>query len=105
MTTPVEEKASAQELTVEPSPPLLQLRDVTKSFPNKIHVLGPIRLTVEEGEFVVIIGPSGSGKSTLLRITTGLTEATTGEILYKGKRQRGVNRKAALVFQSFALFP
>ncbi len=105
MTTPVEEKASAQELTVEPSPPLLELRDVTKSFSNRIHILGPIRLTVEEGEFVVIIGPSGSGKSTLLRVITGLTDATSGEVIYKGKRQWGVNRKAALVFQSFALFP
>src|SRR5216117_806485 len=105
MTTPVEEKASAQELTVEPSPPLLELRDVTKSFSNRIHILGPIRLTVEKGEFVVIIGPSGSGKSTLLRVITGLTDATSGEVIYKGKRQWGVNRKAALVFQSFALFP
>jgi len=105
MTTPVEEKASAQELTVEPSPPLLELRDVTKSFSNRIHILGPIRLTVEEGEFVVIIGPSGSGKSTLLRVITGLTDATSGEVIYKGKRQWGVNHKAALVFQSFALFP
>ena len=104
MTTPVEEKASAQELTVEP-PPLLELRDVTKSFSNRIHILGPIRLTVEEGEFVVIIGPSGSGKSTLLRVITGLTDATSGEVIYKGKRQWGVNHKAALVFQSFALFP
>ena len=51
--TPVEEKASAQELQAEPSPPLLELRDVTKSFSNGIHILGPVRLTVVEGEFVV----------------------------------------------------
>src|SRR5437867_3172987 len=104
MTTPVDERASAQERKPEPSPPLLELRDVTKSFPNRIHILGPIRLTVQEGEFVVIIGPSGSGKSTLLRVITGLTDATTGEVIYKGKRQWGVNRRAALDVQSFALF-
>ena len=105
MTTPVQEKASADNMAAEPAPPLLELRDVTKSFPNRIHILGPIRLTVEEGEFVVVIGPSGSGKSTLLRVITGLTDATTGEVVYKGKRQWGVNHRAALVFQSFALFP
>jgi len=105
MTTPVQEKASADNMAAEPAPPLLELRDVTKSFPNRIHILGPIRLIVEEGEFVVVIGPSGSGKSTLLRVITGLTDATTGEVVYKGKRQWGVNHRAALVFQSFALFP
>ncbi len=105
MTTPVQEKVSAQESGAELSPPLLELRDVTKSFPNRIHILGPVRLTVVAGEFIVVIGPSGTGKSTLLRVITGLTEATSGEVIYKGKRQRGVNRRAALVFQSFALFP
>jgi NitT/TauT family transport system ATP-binding protein len=60
---------------------------------------------VREGEFVVVIGPSGAGKSTLLRTITGLTEVTSGEVLYKGRRIEGVNRHASLVFQSFALFP
>lgn len=105
MTTPVQERLSAQDMAAEPPPPLLELRDITKSFPKRIHILGPIRLIVEEGEFVVVIGPSGSGKSTLLRTITGLTDATTGEVLYNGKRLWGVNHKAALVFQSFALFP
>jgi NitT/TauT family transport system ATP-binding protein len=105
MTSHVQETASAQDLGHEPAAPLLELRDVTKSFPQGIHILGPIRLVVEEGEFVVVIGPSGSGKSTLLRIITGLTDPTTGEVIYKGKRLWGVNHKAALVFQNFALFP
>jgi NitT/TauT family transport system ATP-binding protein len=96
---------STNDFTPETSPPLLELRDVTKSFGNRIQILGPIRLIVNEGEFVVVIGPSGSGKSTLLRTITGLTDATTGEVIYKGRRQWGVNHKASLVFQNFALFP
>src|SRR5437773_298541 len=105
MTSHIQEEASERDLTAEPPPPLLELRDVTKSFPNRIYVLGPIRLIVDEGEFVVVIGPSGAGKSTLLRTITGLTDVTSGEVLYKGKRVWGVNHKTALVFQSFALFP
>ena len=92
-------------MATEPPQPLLALRDISKSFPNGIHILGPISIIVEEGEFVVIIGPSGAGKSTMLRTITGLTDLTSGEILYKGKRIWGVNHKTALVFQSFALFP
>jgi NitT/TauT family transport system ATP-binding protein len=105
MTSHVQEDTKARDLSDEPLPPLLELRDVTKSFPNRIYVLGPISLIVNEGEFVVVIGPSGAGKSTLLRTITGLTDVTSGEVLYKGKRVWGVNHKTALVFQSFALFP
>ena len=105
MPSHVQEKAAAENLAAEPAPPLLELRDVTKSFPNRINVLGPIRLVVNQGEFVVVIGPSGAGKSTLLRTITGLTDVTSGEVLYKGQRIWGVNHHTALVFQSFALFP
>jgi NitT/TauT family transport system ATP-binding protein len=101
-----QEKASAGNLAAQGAvPPLLELREITKSFPNRIHILGPISLIVQESEFVVVIGPSGAGKSTLLRAITGLTEVTSGEVLYKGQRIEGVNRHTALVFQSFALFP
>ncbi len=83
----------------------LELREITKSFPNNVQILGPVDLVVDKGEFVVIIGPSGAGKSTLLRIITGLARPTSGEVLYKGRQVRDVNHEAALVFQSFALFP
>lgn len=105
MTVPVQEKTEAQLTGAGPAPPLLELREVTKAFPNRIRILGPIDLIVREGDFIVVIGPSGGGKSTLLRIITGLMPATEGEVLYKGRHQWGVNRKASLVFQSFALFP
>jgi NitT/TauT family transport system ATP-binding protein len=105
MTSDVQANASEQSLTPRSIPPLLELKDVTKSFPNRIQILGPIRLIVDTGEFAVVIGPSGAGKSTLLRAITGLTDVTSGEVLYKGSRVSGVNHRTALVFQSFALFP
>jgi NitT/TauT family transport system ATP-binding protein len=98
-------QSSADSSQGRPASPFLELKEITKSYPNRIHILGPISLIVDEGEFVVIIGPSGAGKSTLLRLITGLTEATSGEVLYKGRRIAGVNHRTALVFQSFALFP
>ena len=105
MTSDVQANASEQSLAPRSTPPLLELKDVTKSFPNRIQILGPIRLVVDAGEFAVVIGPSGAGKSTLLRAITGLTDVTSGEVLYKGSRVSGVNHHTALVFQSFALFP
>src|SRR5678816_4726936 len=105
MTSQVQDISSTAALAAEHPVPLLELKEITKSFPNRIHILGPISLVVQEGEFVVVIGPSGAGKSTLLRTITGLTEVTSGEVLYRGSRIWGVNPKTALVFQSFALFP
>jgi NitT/TauT family transport system ATP-binding protein len=101
----VENSTPEEVSSPRPGPPLLELREITKSFPNRIHILGPVSLVVDEGEFVVVIGPSGAGKSTLLQAITGLTEVTSGEVLYKGQRQSGVNHHTSLVFQSFALFP
>jgi NitT/TauT family transport system ATP-binding protein len=62
-------------------------------------------LTLKEGEFTALLGPSGCGKSTLLRIITGLQPPTSGQVLYRGQLLSGVNPHAAIVFQTFALFP
>ncbi|MGL5617000.1 MAG: nitrate/sulfonate/bicarbonate ABC transporter ATP-binding protein [Sarcina sp.] len=67
--------------------------------------LDHINLTINEGEFVAILGPSGSGKSTLLRIMTGLMPPDEGEVILDGKKVDGVSSAAAIVFQSFALYP
>src|SRR5687767_15814504 len=104
MTSQVQDTSSTAALPAEQPAPLLELKEITKSFPNRIHILGPISLIVQEGEFVVVIGPSGAGKSTLLRTITGLTDVTSGEALYRGSRTLGVNPRTELVFQSFALF-
>ncbi len=88
--------------------PLLELRDVTQVYRSGTRAflaLKDVHLTLAEGEFVVLLGPSGCGKSTLLRIATGLQKPTSGVVLYRGEPLRGVNPRATIVFQTFALFP
>lgn len=72
---------------------------------HKIHVLDTIDLSVEENEFVVILGPGQSGKSTLLRIIAGLETPTTGQVLLDGKPVTGPGPDRGLVFQRYTLFP
>ena len=87
---------------------LLELRKVSqvyRSGEREFFALKDVDLALDEGEFVVLLGPSGCGKSTLLRIATGLQRPTSGEVLYRGEPVRGVNPKATIVFQTFALFP
>lgn len=89
--------------------PLLRLMGVTKMYSQPdnydIRVLEDINLDLEPGQFVALLGPSGSGKSTLLRIVTGLSSPSYGTVLYRGRPVTGPNPYAALVFQSFALYP
>lgn len=91
-------------LPVGMAEPLLELVEITKRWED-ILVLDRISLTVGEGEFVALLGPSGSGKSTLLRIVTGLVPPTSGEVRYRGRPISGPNPYAAMVFQTFALYP
>lgn len=87
---------------------MLEFRHVYKNFRDRgrtIPVLHDIDLTVPEGQFLCVVGPSGSGKSTLLRLMMGLTPPSSGEVLYHGRPLEGVNLRAAMVFQSFALLP
>lgn len=60
---------------------MLELRDITKSFPQQ-RVLEGISLTVGDGESVAIMGPSGSGKSTLLHCMSGVLVPDQGEVLF-----------------------
>src|SRR5579875_1312122 len=88
---------------------LVRLLGVSKSYTQPdgydIAVLDDITLDIEPGQFVAILGPSGSGKSTLLRIITGLVSPSYGTVLYRGRPLDGPNPHAAMVFQSFALYP
>lgn len=88
---------------------LLELHNVTKRYDaqgeQKVSVLSDVNLAIGEGEFVAVLGPSGSGKSTLLRIIAGLVNATSGSVVYLGRKVEGTNPGMSMVFQSFALFP
>mgnify|MGYP000228787837 CR=1 FL=1 len=73
-----------------------------------VDALAGLDFTVQEGEFVAIMGPSGSGKSTLLNIIAGLVNPDYGEISWNGESLSGLptyKRGFGLMFQDFALFP
>src|SRR5689334_20268964 len=80
---------------------------VTKSWTDVPAVKG-VSFVVPEGQLVAILGPSGCGKSTLLRLIAGLEEPTAGRIEIAGRNVTGLppsERRIAMVFQSYALFP
>lgn len=84
------------------------LKKINKIYPDGYHAVKDQDLTIEDGEFMVIVGPSGCAKSTILNMIAGLEEITEGEIFIG---DRGVNnvppkdRDIAMVFQSYALYP
>jgi glutamate transport system ATP-binding protein len=97
--------------TTEAAKPLVELRDVRKSFGDNV-VLDEIDLAIAPGEAVVVAGPSGSGKSTMLRCINGLESVDAGTITFDGQRIDSAGRGLAklrtrigMVFQQFNLFP
>ncbi len=89
--------------------PVIEAHQIEKSFAKpdggRIQVIAPTTLFVEEGVIIALLGPSGSGKSTLLRMLSGLAPPSSGEVLWHGEPLTGPSQEAAIVFQSFALFP
>ncbi|MCY0936858.1 ABC transporter ATP-binding protein [Streptomyces sp. H34-S4] len=86
----------------------IELRDVTKRYERNSYAVERVSLTVEPGEFLVLLGPSGCGKSTLLRMIAGLEDITEGGLYLDGKYANYMppsERDIAMVFQSFALYP
>jgi ABC-type sugar transport system ATPase subunit len=81
----------------------LEIRNLTRSFRSGGGVFD-ISLTVESGEFLVLLGPSGCGKTTLLRLIAGLESPDSGEIKIGGKNTTR-RESIAMVFQNFALYP
>jgi multiple sugar transport system ATP-binding protein len=83
------------------------MRGIRKSY-GDVQVIKGVDLEVRDGEFLVFVGPSGCGKSTTLRMIAGLESVTAGDILIDGVRAndlRPSDRGAAMVFQSYALYP
>ena len=88
--------------------PLLQLNNVSKGFGadnTRSEILSNINLSVEEGEFIAIIGYSGTGKTTLMNMISGLAKPDQGEVLLDGKPITGPGPDRALVFQNYSLLP
>jgi multiple sugar transport system ATP-binding protein len=88
---------------------VVETRDLTKVFKQgELGAVNNVNLVTREGEFLVFLGPSGSGKTTLLRMIAGLEQPTAGEILIGGKVVNNLSpreRRIAMVFQSYALYP
>jgi phosphonate transport system ATP-binding protein len=90
---------------------MLQVEHLTKIYADGTIALRDVNFTVEEGEFLIIIGLSGSGKSTLLRCINRLVEPTEGHILWNGRditaanqtELRLIRREIGMIFQHFNL--
>jgi len=96
---------------------MIECRNITKVYVNgdqETHVLNGVSFTINDGEFVAIMGPSGSGKSTLMHILGCLDSPTSGQYLLDGHNVAELSddeladvrkRKIGFVFQSFNLLP
>ncbi|MFI8071076.1 MULTISPECIES: ABC transporter ATP-binding protein [unclassified Streptomyces] len=86
----------------------ISLHDVSKTYTRGIRVVDRLSLDIAPGEFLVLLGPSGCGKSTVLRMIAGLEEITEGELRLDGEYANDLlpaERRMAMVFQNFALYP
>jgi len=91
-----------------PKTPFLSLRHIEKIYPNGEKAVHDFNLEVDKKDFIVIVGPSGCGKSTTLRMIAGLEDITSGDIFLEGELlnyKPSKDRKMAIVFQSYALYP
>ena len=86
----------------------ISLESVTKVYGSSVKAVDDVSLTIESGEFMVLVGPSGCGKSTLLRMIAGLEEVTAGTITIGDRDVTELaprHRDIAMVFQNYALYP
>ena len=96
---------------------ILETKDLKKIYgsgENEVHALDGVSISVEEGEFVAIVGTSGSGKSTLLNMLGGLDRPTSGSVVVRGKELMQMKdeqltifrrRNVGFVFQNYNLLP
>jgi len=90
---------------------MIEFVHVGKTYPNGVQGLKDVNLTIEQGEFVAIIGLSGAGKSTLIRTINRMIDVTSGQVLVdsvdvmslRGRQLRRFRRHIGMIFQSFNL--
>jgi nitrate/nitrite transport system ATP-binding protein len=83
---------------------LIELTDIGKSYGPR-GVLRDVNLTLEEGEFVSIVGASAAGKTTLIKIAAGLLKPDRGTVSIAGRAVTGFPQGASIVFQNYSLLP
>lgn len=92
---------------------MIVLENISKEYKNGVHALRDVTLTIEDGEFVYIIGPTGSGKSTMIKLLDGEEIPTSGRVLVEntdvGKLKHSkvpiYRRNIGVVFQDYRLLP
>ncbi|SHJ55482.1 nitrate/nitrite transport system ATP-binding protein [Maribacter aquivivus] len=86
----------------------LELNNIYKTYGEgdvSTEVLSNINLTMDEGEFVAIVGFTGSGKTTLVNLINGLLQPTSGEVLFKGVPVTDTSHERGVIFQNYSLLP
>ncbi|MDX2244708.1 MAG: nitrate ABC transporter ATP-binding protein [Leptolyngbyaceae cyanobacterium bins.302] len=94
--------------SVQPRSGFLEVDNISKVYPTprgEYTVLDGVNLTVQEGEFVCVIGHSGCGKSTLLNMVSGFAQPTTGEVRLNGNVITRPGPERMVVFQNYSLLP
>jgi rhamnose transport system ATP-binding protein len=100
----------APSLQLAPSPPLLEVRDIEKSFPG-VRALSGVSFDVKGGEVHALVGENGAGKSTLIKIISGVYEPDGGSILIDGREtwlaspDDARRARVATIYQELLLFP
>jgi len=92
---------------------MIEFKNVTKRYDNKVMALDNISVRIESGEFVFLVGASGAGKSTFVKMLLKEIEPTNGEVIVGNKNLKGVTkkdvpyyrRKIGMVFQDYRLIP
>lgn len=85
----------------------IELCHITKHFPG-VTALKDVSLSIEDGEFFVLLGPTGAGKTTTLRVIAGLERQDEGGVLFDGEPVDNLppaDRDIAFVFQQYSLYP
>ena len=86
----------------------VSLRHIYKKYPGGVTAVSDFNLEIKDKEFLVLVGPSGCGKTTTLRMVAGLEEISEGELFIGDQLVNDVapkDRKIAMVFQNYALYP
>jgi len=86
----------------------LELNNIYKTYGEgeaATEVLSNINLSIEEGEFVAIVGFTGSGKTTLVNLINGLLKPTSGDVLFKGEPVGDTSHERGVIFQNYSLLP
>src|SRR5436190_10894290 len=86
----------------------IDMRNIVKTYGDGFLAVHDVRIDVQDGEFMILVGPAGCGKSTLLRMIVGLEDITSGEMVIGDKVVNDLaprDRNLAMVFQNYALYP